>query len=213
MERARDRSGDRSGFRARHCPVRDLVRLPLNLSVDWISKTVTTDPPKLMPHEEWRLAVSIDAPSPIHAVVIWYVADEMTWGCWQYEPSARIDLPLHFFPHAWNSSDEVALSFGWRRIGVSDARLKVDPVKETNVLAPSTAETGQTIPVCKLRNDPVTAAVFTVASEDTELRRRHRWRVLPELAEALPTDLLGLTSGHQSGTGRTDLGPPPATTP
>jgi hypothetical protein len=119
-----------------------LTRLPLNLSADWISKTVTTDPPKLMPHEEWRLSLDIEAAAPIYAAVLWYLDDAVSWGLWQYEPSERIQLPLHFFAHDWRTSDEMHLSFGWRRVTLTDARLKADPPHQTTVLAPPRGATG-----------------------------------------------------------------------
>lgn len=43
----------------------DLTRLSVNFSAEWQSKTVTTGPPKWIPHEEWRLVVFLHAPAPI----------------------------------------------------------------------------------------------------------------------------------------------------
>jgi hypothetical protein len=187
-----------------------LTRVPFNLSADWISKTVTINPPRLMPHEEWRLSLDIEAAAPIYAAVLWYLDDDVSWGLWQYEPSERIQLRLHFFAYDWRTSDEMHLSFGWRRIILTDARLKADPPNQTTVLVPPHGATGEIIPVCELRNHPVTAAVFTVARDDAEPRRRHRWRVRPELTGDLPADLTALSSGHQSGIGKRDQRPRPS---
>jgi hypothetical protein len=163
-----------------------------------------------MPHEEWRLSLDIEAAAPIYAAVLWYLDDDVSWGLWQYQPSERIQLPLHFFAYDSRTSDEMHLSFGWRRITLTDARLKADPPNQTTVLAPPHGATGEIIPVCKLRNHPVTAAVFAVASDDAEPRRRHRWRVRPELSADLPAALTALSSGHQSGIAKRDQMPRPS---
>jgi hypothetical protein len=91
-----------------------LTRLPLSLSVDWISSVVTTATPRLMPYEEWRLSLDIEARAPIRAAVLWYLHDEVSWGLWQYEATEHIELPLHFFAYDWRRSDELQLSFGWQ---------------------------------------------------------------------------------------------------
>jgi hypothetical protein len=57
-----------------------LTRLPLSLSVDWISGVVTTATPRLVPYEEWRLSLDIEARAPIRAAVLWYLHDEVSWG-------------------------------------------------------------------------------------------------------------------------------------
>lgn len=65
----------------------ELTHVPIAVSVEWLSKTVTTDPPKLTPHEEWRLSITLVAQVAIRAAVMLYIGGEVSWGLWHEEPS------------------------------------------------------------------------------------------------------------------------------
>lgn len=179
-----------------------LTRISARLSAEWISTTVTTDPPRLTPHDEWSLVVRVETAAPVRAVVLLYADGEMSWGLSASGAQEQLDIPLKFHPSNWRTSDEVGLHFGWRRLSVVDPGLKIDPRGQSNSITETDAATGQIIPVCELRNHPVTAALFVLAGDDTEQRRNDRWRVRPELTESLPTELSVLTTGQQSGTER-----------
>ena len=85
-------------------------------------------------------------------------------GLWHEQPRERVEIPLHFFAFDWRTSDEMQLSFGWRRNRLTDPDLKTDPRGQTTNLVPSRAATGEIIPVCELRRHPITAAVARLLS-------------------------------------------------
>ena len=177
-----------------------MTRVPVDLSATWIPKTVTTDPPRLTPHEEWRLLVRVAASTLFRVAVVMCLPTEVHWGLRPEAASERIEIPLDFFPHDWSTSDRVQINFGWRRITVTDPNLKADPRRFADILLPDTATTGQMIPVCQISQHAVGVALVALAQEDTEARRLDRWRVRPDLTNALPSGLAALTSGRQSGT-------------
>jgi hypothetical protein len=176
-----------------------ITRVPVDLSATWIPKTVTTDPPRLTPHEEWRLLVRVTAPIPVRVAVVMELPTELQWGLRPEAASEVIQIPLAFFPHDWSTSDRIHINFGWRRITVTDPELKADPRQHAEVVLPDTASTGQVIPVCEIRRHAITVALVAMAHQDTEARRLDRWRVLPDLGDALPAELGVLASGRQSG--------------
>lgn len=176
-----------------------MTRVPVDLSATWIPKTVTTDPPRLTPHEEWRLLVRVAAPTPIRVAVLMCLPTEVQWGHRPEAASELIEIPLDFFPHDWSTSDRVQINFGWRRITVMDPALKADPRRFADVVLPDTATTGQLIPVCRISQHAIEVALVALAQQDTQARRLDRWRVRPDLVDALPADLAVLTSGRQSG--------------
>jgi len=183
-----------------------MTRVPVDLSATWIPKTVTTDPPRLTPHEEWRLLIRVAAPTPFRVAVLMCLPTEVQWGLWPEAASELIEIPLDFFPHDWSTSDRVHVNFGWRRITVTDPDLKSDPRRFADVVLPETATTGQMIPVCEIPQHAIEVALVAFAKQDTEARRLDRWRLPPQLVDALPTDLAMLAGGRQSGIARRDSG-------
>ena len=47
-----------------------LTELPLGVFSAWKSKVVTTNPPKYIPHDEWRLEVRLKARSRLRAAIV-----------------------------------------------------------------------------------------------------------------------------------------------
>lgn len=181
-----------------------LARYPLEISTEWTSKTVTTDPPRLIPHEEWRLVLHLRSETPFRLVSLLRSARELDWGLRTASPTTAIDQLVHFFPYDWSKSDRVQVAFAGRRFSVSDEALKADPRSQVLVVAPATAVTGEVIPMCEVPRHRVGVAALALAVEDTENRREHRWRVRPRLADELPDGLEQLASGHQTGVVRLD---------
>jgi hypothetical protein len=177
----------------------ELTRLPLDLSAAWQSKTVTTDPPRLTPHDEWALTVRLAAKSPFRVAVMLDLPSRVHWGLRPDEPSEVAEIRLNFFPHGWSTSDRVQINFGWQRVTVTDPELKADPRPHADVTLPANAKTGEVIPICEVRKHGITLAVLALAQQDTEARRQDRWRLHPQLAEALPSDLAVLATGRQHG--------------
>jgi hypothetical protein len=176
-----------------------LTRVPVALSGEWISKTVTTDPPRYTPHLEWRYLVSLHAPTPVRAVVLMRQGGALLWGLVAAKPDAVVRLGIAFFAHDWTSSDAVQVSFGWQRATVVDAALKADPRSVVSAALPSQETTGNEIPVLELPSHDLHLATLVVVEADTERRRLDRWRIKSDFAEALAPDLAELTSGHQHG--------------
>jgi hypothetical protein len=177
----------------------DLTRLPLAVSTDWLSKTVTNNPPRLTPHTEWRLAIRLAASVEFRFAVVLYSPAKMRWGLRPEPPARDAEVMLHFFPHSWSSSDLVQINWGWQRVTVTDPEMKRDPRAYATVLSPEDAVTGKIVSVCAVERHGLTAAVLALAREDTEARRSDRWRVRPERVSHLPQSLVAMSSGRQSG--------------
>jgi hypothetical protein len=96
------------------------------------------------------------------------------------------------------SCDRVSLDFGGGRVAVSDGVLKQDPPAQVILTVAASEATGRLIPVGEVPRIDMTFSVFLVAAADLR-RRRGKWKVRDELAEALPAELRELTTGRQSG--------------
>jgi hypothetical protein len=177
----------------------ELTRVPMEIEVAWVGKTVTTDPPRLTPHEEWSLRAELTARVPIRVAALMYLPTEVEWGLRPEHASDHAEIWLSFFSEAWSTSDRVQINFAWRRITVTDPDLKADPRPFANVVVPRSATTGEVVPICVISKHAITVAVFALAEQDTERRRMDRWRVRRRLADSLPGELIGLASGDQSG--------------
>jgi hypothetical protein len=178
------------------------TRLPLKVAAEWQSKTVTTDPPRYTPHEEWAVVFTLTADDPIRVAVFIEDAAEVAWGLVDKDGSGTVDLDLKFFPDDWSKSDDVQVSFEWHRRQVSDRALKEDPREVVKLVAPEEATTGVVLPLAELPSHGLTLSVLALAEIDTERRRKRRWRLKPALAEALPEHVEQLASGHQHGVAR-----------
>jgi hypothetical protein len=182
--------------------VSDLTRLPLAIETEWRSRTVTTDPPRYTPHEEWALGFALVASDPVRVVVFIDGPEEIAWGLVASEPESATRVEVKFFPYDWSKSNDVQISFEWQRRTVTDRTLKEDPRSAVTVVAPASATTGAVIPVVELPSHSLTLSLLALAEGDTEKRREGRWRLKPALADSLPTYGNALASGHQSGTER-----------
>jgi hypothetical protein len=99
--------------------VTEFARLSVKISAEWRPKTVTTDPPKLIPHTEWALAVLLEAAAPIRSVALTYLPSETLWGLQHDEASTRVELLLRFTPFAWSTSDTMHVGVG-SPVAISD---------------------------------------------------------------------------------------------
>lgn len=177
----------------------ELTHVPLEVSADWLPKTVTTEPPRYIPHTEWKLALKLKAARPVRAAVFLTRGRETAWGLRPHEAATEIELSASFFPYDWASSDEVQVNFEWKLAAVTDPALKSDPRDVVKVTVPTTSETGEVFQVAELPGHAITLAALAIVDRDTETRRLDRWRITPELATNLPEHLVPLTSGRQSG--------------
>lgn len=179
---------------------RGLTRVRFALSWDWVSKTVTTDAPRYVPHLEWRVEVNVLAPTPVRSVVVLRTPESWSWGLVDADPATDVRLRVDFFPRAWSASDVVHVQFGWQRAAVEDPSPKADPRAAVHLTFPKTANTGELVPVAELPEHRLDLAMLVIVDADTEHRRIGRWRVKPQLVDDLPPELAALARGHQHGT-------------
>jgi hypothetical protein len=176
-----------------------LAHVAMSVSTEWMSKTVTTDPPRLTPHDEWRLVVRLQGAAAFRLAALVCSPERTSWGLKPGHGTIESEEAVHFFPHSWSTSNAVQVNFGWRRLAVVDHDLKSDPRPHVTVVAPEAASTGEVIRVCEVPRHGITVAALALSVQDTENRRLERWRVRPALADVLPEGLDALASGHQSG--------------
>jgi hypothetical protein len=180
-----------------------LTHLPVQLSVEWRSKTVTTDPPRYTPHTERGFALTLAGSAPMQVAVFLRHGQDMAWGLRPGSAATEVELRADFFPYDWARSDDVQVNFGWQRIEVTDPALKSDPRERVLVLAPPAVETGEIFAVAEIPAHGIVLEALAIVEVDTERRRQDRWRIKPEFSTSLPAQLVPLTSGSQSGVSRT----------
>ena len=154
----------------------------------WVPKIVTTDPPRLVAHTEWRLEYRVVAATLIRAIHLRQCGSTLSWT----------------IPHG-EGRQELAFetTFGPRDLGdaVADERTPpIDPREVVEVVAPGAATTGVVVPLAAIPAAETTISAFVLDEIDVEVRREDRWRVSPALREALPDHLKELTSGRRRGT-------------
>jgi hypothetical protein len=177
----------------------------MTISVEWRSKSVTTDPPRSVQHLEWEVRFTLTAPQPLRVAVLFEHGGETQWALASSEPAQEQELRAAFFPWRWRTSDDVQINFEGRRMRVTDPGLKQDARDVAVVTAPTHARTREVIPVLDVPGHGVVLAFIAFVEGDAEKRRLGRWRVKPAVAEQLPQYLAPLASGFQTGT---LVGPP-----
>ncbi len=176
-----------------------LTRIPIRLAAPWRSKTVTTDPPRLTPHLEWGLTLSISADIPVRVAAFLEAPGETQWALSDVDASTEMELRADFFPFSWTQSDEVQVTFGFRRFAITDLALKNDPRMVVDVVVPPIAMTAEAFAVARIPAHAITLTAIVIAEVDTQRRRHGRWRIDPRHADELPVRLVPLTSGYQTG--------------
>ena len=146
----------------------------------------------------WSLVFDIACESPIRFAHLLRSGSAVRWGL--ADGSERLtsrSARVTFHPTDWLGSDEVHVMFG-SSLSVSDEELKADPRSLVTIHAPEAA-TGEAVVLAELPRHGIEFGVIVFAHNDTEDRRRGRWRVRPELRNQLPEYLGALTSGFQAG--------------
>jgi hypothetical protein len=172
------------------------------LAASWASRTVTTDPPRYTPHLEWSLEVALSSTQEFRTVAFVQHGEEYWWGLRTAGAGTQAELSIKFFPHNWQSSDDVQVNVEGHRFTVDDPLLKADPRKVVSVIIPAEANIGELIRIADLREHDLSFLILAIAGADTEARRLNRWRMLPRLASGLPEPIRGLGSGRQTGHSR-----------
>lgn len=122
------------------------------------------------------------------------------WGL-AWESAAHIpDATLRFDAHYRAIPDDrVTIYFCRLRTSVDDPELKADPRPHTEVLLPALCSTGEMVRVIQIPRYSITLSVLPIALQDTEDRRQHRWRLRPDLVDAVPSELSEMVGGRQHG--------------
>jgi hypothetical protein len=191
-------------------PVRlaGLATLPVRGASRWVSKIVTTNPPKYIPHEEYSLVFAFECSVPVLPVPI--LMDGPTGlfvKSWRSAAKCEWELHLAFMPYDWTTSDAIQIclvagNIGGPRTQVEDPEFKKDPRR---FVVPKIAEGRSVSTGCVLNLATITvgrgiaAKVIFVAKSDTD-RRRGRWHLKQEFFPTLPQDLQFLASGDTTGT-------------
>ncbi len=178
----------------------ELEHLRLELSAEWSSKTVTTDPPRYIPHDEWRLTVQLAAESSFRLAHILKHRQQLSWGLNRKVAAPRFTFAANFFPHDWKTSDRVQVSSGFRRVTVTDRALKEDLADERRRDAsPQRPSTGSQSPCARYpsteslssflgspartsRSVAMTDGAFAQTSPATSPRVSNRWRAAIRVA-------------------------------
>lgn len=182
-----------------------LSRVPLRLTSRWLSHTVTSHAPKLIPHNRYQLSFDFTCDLPILPVTLLLHA-----GTTQYSRPRRSSASLTYacqlsiFPNTWEPSDPlVYLNCDGLQAVVSDPRLKEDPRPYVSALAPAdapdplTLSTGSLLPLATVATSPdVSLIVLLILKSDTRANRG-RWSLKPDVP--LPPSLAFLLHGRQSG--------------
>jgi hypothetical protein len=178
----------------------EVRRMPVVVSAEWRSTSVTTDPPRTAQHLEWRVAFLLSAPEPICVAALLTHGGEMHWSLKVDEPTAEVELGASFSPWRFRTSEGVQIDFEGRRTRVTDAALKQDARAVATITAPATAQTGDITELLTMADHGIALAFVAFAQADTETRRLGRWQVRPAVVAQLSASLAPLASGYQTGT-------------
>ena len=191
-------------------PFAGFTRYPVDIGAEWRSKTVATRAPVTATHEEWQLDVQLECTlSPLVLALIVGVHERATYArLHRSNAEHTASLRLSFAPRDWFESDAVDVRLSQRGLGgfaiaeiqIQDGSLKADPrlVVEVPVAPSVTIQTGGPCLIAEVASLGLTAHAVTLAKADTE-GSHGRWRVLPDLAAALPESYRFLLLGNTSG--------------
>jgi hypothetical protein len=191
--------------------VRGLTQTPVRAASRWVPKTVTTDPPRYIPHTEWSWQCELAADIPLLAVLL---LDDGRWLRWvrvgRSSAETMLRVRLSFLPYDWKRSDQIIVSLYQSargegigvQVSVCSALLKADPRRHAQICLPDGdgVRSGTVIDLAKVSaGEPIRARVMLVAAGDTESCRCGRWRLKRGIAVELPPPLGFLWQGRRSG--------------
>jgi hypothetical protein len=181
-----------------------LTHEPIRIVGSWIEKTVTTEPPRYVPHTEYALYFKLECDVEILLAVMLVDAGKGQFArSWRSAARREWNLRLSFFPMDWKRSDAVQVNFDGLYTNIDQASLKHNP--RPLVTSPwldgehSVASGSILTAACVESWRRIECRVFTVAKLDTDANRG-RWALKPVLGAALPEELRFLLSGATGGT-------------
>jgi hypothetical protein len=177
----------------------------------WILRTVTTDPPRYIPHIEYSWECELTGEVPLLAALLLQDDSGLRWGR-SGRNSAATSLLIHlaFLPYDWKSSDRLQINLSQQSCyelnsalgAVHDASLKQDPRRLVKLDLPDggVVETGSLIRLATITSqNSMSAGLVVVALSDTESCRCSRWRIRRGIPVGPLFALSFLTTGRRSG--------------
>ena len=179
-------------------PIATLRRRDARIATCWVPRMYTTDPPRLTPRTTWRLEVRLVCATVIRVVTLLSDGGNIAWGLHSSRPQQEVTLAATFQPDG-SEAGRTRITFEYATATHDDESLTFDPRGAVAVVAPETTTTGQIVDLAKVGEDSIGLSVLMLDVFDCEDRRMDRWRVRPELHDALPPFLADATSGRRHG--------------
>jgi hypothetical protein len=191
--------------------IEDLATLPIQAKAEWISKTVTVEPPKYLPHTEYALQFALTAEVPVLATIILREANSLEYHrFWRSAASTHLVVRLAFFPYDWKHSDQVQINLtqhlpsqsGGVRVSAENGLLKHDPRQLVSAHSPGDFyfQTGAIQDLAAINLPiPLFAQILVLVLGDTE-SIRGRWRLKESAIAKLPSHHSFLKQGRSTGT-------------
>ena len=184
-------------------PIDDLMHVPVRVVASWIPKTVTTDPPKYVPHTEYALAWTFECAIPVLPVMMLANGQQGQFTKpWRSSAMQALQCRLSFSPGDWKTSQQVWINFEGLQIIVEDLNLKHDPrthVRTELLGEQHIIETGCVVTLAAVDTESrIDASLLLVAKCDTDAKRG-RWALKQSVGSHLPARLLFLLHGQCAG--------------
>lgn len=177
----------------------------------WIPRIVTTDPPKYIPHTEYRWACELVGEVPLLGALILEDENGLYWGrSGRSSVAVALEIRLSFLPHDWKTSDRVHINLSQQghsmsshvQIAVDDPPLKQDPrgFVRLDLSDGGIVQTGTLISIGTVNSHKsLSAGVVFVAQTDNQSCRCSHWRIKRRIPVNLPFSLSFLKTGRWAG--------------
>ena len=190
--------------------LKNITQKPIKIKSEWVTKTVTTDPPKYIPHQEFSWRCSLSSEDRFYGVLLFCYQNIIEFQKFYTEDSRlNLETRLSFSPHDWKNSNLVQISFyqnissagGGRCINIKDKILKEDPKSLVTIHIPkeSIIHTGNLIHLATVRSVmEINAKLLLIDQADTE-STHGRWRLKNIFREKLSASQKFLQKGRLVG--------------
>lgn len=180
-----------------------LNHAPARITGSWVTKTVTTDPPRYVPHLEYALCFQVVSEEELLLVPMLLEDGQGQFAkTWRSKAKRESEFRVSFFPSDWRHSDKVHVHFGYSATCVEHRALKHDPrsLVRTDWLGSHSITSGSILTVASIdAGQRIEWRVFVVTKSDT-VAKRGRWALKPSLAAELPKEMRFVLNGTTSGT-------------
>jgi len=177
---------------------------------EWLGKTVTTNPPACIPHQEFSWRCELVSDENFYAVLLFCYDNIIEFQkLYAADASNNVIIELSFYPHNWNNSDLVQINLsqhanntgGNRCRNVENGNLKNDPRKLVDVHV----DNASLLPMGKLIDLAIVnhcfklfMKVFLISQSDTEVVHG-RWRLKKDILASSGYDYVFLSTGKIVG--------------